>query len=168
MNESRHPDGLPAPNAEDIALACRLLASAPDAALAVLDESGHPFVSRVLVATDADGTPLLFVSSLSYHTKALGRDARCSLLVTETGKGDPLAYPRLTIQAIAAPLQGDSRDHDRLKQRFVERHSKAALYIDFPDFQFIRLVPIQAHLVAGFGQATSMSGNVVLNKTGSL
>ncbi|OLP57233.1 hypothetical protein BJF92_06830 [Rhizobium rhizosphaerae] len=158
-------DGSPAARAEDIALARRLLADAPDAALAVLDDSGHPFVSRVLVATDRDGTPFLFVSALSHHTRALIRDGRCSLLVTETGKGDPLAHPRLTLQAMAAPVARDAPERDRLRQYFLDRHPKSALYIDFQDFLFIRLMPIKGHLVAGFGSTAMLTAHAVLNET---
>ena len=83
-------------------LARVLLRSARYAAIAVIDpETGFPFASRVLVATDIDGTPVILVSQLSAHTRALASDPRASLLTGEPGKGDPLAYPRLTTQCRA-------------------------------------------------------------------
>ena len=47
------------------ALARRLLRSARYVALAVLEpETGYPSVSRVLLATDTDGSPVILVSAL--------------------------------------------------------------------------------------------------------
>lgn len=49
-----------------------LLHSARYAALAVIDpETGFPSVSRALTGTDIDGVPVILVSDLSAHTKAL-------------------------------------------------------------------------------------------------
>ena len=141
-------------------LARVLLRSARHAAIAVLDpETGFPFASRVLVATDIDGTPVILVSKLSAHTKALGHDARASLLTGEAGKGDPLAHPRLTTQCLAEPVERDNAFHERLRTRFLARHTKAKLYIDFPDFLFFRLKPEQASLNGGFGRAYQLNGN---------
>jgi heme iron utilization protein len=136
-----------------------LLRSARHAALAVIEpESGFPFASRTLVGTDIDGAPVILVSGLSTHTKALAVDPRASLLVGEPGKGDPLAHPRLTIQCLAEKIGRDGAVHDRLRGRFLDRHPKAALYIDFPDFCFFRLEPRSANLNGGFGKAYVMPG----------
>lgn len=135
-------------------LARVLLRSARYVALAVMDpDTGFPSVSRVLVATDSDGVPAILVSNLSAHTKALSADLRCSLLAGEPGKGDPLAHPRLTVQCVAESVERDSDVYKRLRTRFVTRHPKSKLYIDFPDFRFFRLVPQGASLNGGFGKA---------------
>ncbi|XKM41864.1 HugZ family protein [Rhizobium ruizarguesonis] len=141
-------------------LARVLLRSARHAAIAVLDtETGFPFASRVLVATDIDGTPVILVSQLSAHTRALARDPRASLLTGEPGKGDPLAYPRLTTQCLAEPVERSSAFYERIRTRFLARHTKAKLYIDFPDFLFFRLKQEQASLNGGFGRAYQLDGN---------
>jgi len=75
------------------------------------------------------------------------------LLVGEPGKGDPLAWPRLTILADAERVKPDTESHSRIRKRFLRRHPKAALYVDFPDFSFFRLVPKSASLNGGFGKA---------------
>ncbi|WP_064695943.1 HugZ family pyridoxamine 5'-phosphate oxidase [Rhizobium aegyptiacum] len=140
-------------------LARVLLRSARHAALAVLDpETGFPFASRVLLATDIDGAPVILVSKLSAHTKALVRDPRASLLTGEPGKGDPLAYGRLTTQCTAETIERGHRFHTRIRTRFLDRHPKANLYIDFPDFLFFRLNPEQASLNGGFGRAYHLGG----------
>lgn len=141
-------------------LARILLRSARYAAIAVLDPiSGFPSVSRVLVGTDIDGVPTILVSTLSAHTRALVNDERASLLLGEPGKGDPLAHPRLSVQCMARPVAHDHPTHTRLRDRFLERHPKSRLYIDFADFQFFRLEPQVASLNGGFGKAYSFPGN---------
>src|SRR5690606_16094888 len=95
-------------------------------ALAVLDPAdGSPYASRVAVATDLDGTPLILVSSLSGHTAGLVADPRCSLLVGEPGKGDPLAHPRISISCRANRLERGSDEHARAQRRFLNRNPKS-------------------------------------------
>ncbi|RUM22078.1 HugZ family protein [Rhizobium vallis] len=140
-------------------LARVLLRSARYAAIAVLDpETGFPFASRVLLATDIDGAPVILVSRLSAHTKALTSDPRASLLTGEPGKGDPLAHGRLTTQCLATPIERGHVLYERIRTRFLDRHEKAKLYIDFPDFLFFRLEPEQASLNGGFGRAYLLEG----------
>jgi putative heme iron utilization protein len=144
-------------------LARTLLRSARYAAIAVLDpQTGFPFASRVLVGTDIDGAPVILVSGLSAHTRALDADPRASLLTGEPGKGDPLAYARLTTQCRAEPVERSSPVHARIRTRFLSRHAKAKIYIDFPDFRFFRLVPEAASLNGGFGRAYLLPGEDLL------
>jgi putative heme iron utilization protein len=136
-----------------------LLRSARYAALAVIDpETGFPSVSRVLTGTDIDGVPVILVSGLSAHTKALSKDPRASVLLGEPGKGDPLAHPRLSVQCNAEGVDRADPLHDRIRSRFLARHPKAKLYIDFPDFRFFRLIPLAASLNGGFGRAYALTG----------
>lgn len=144
-------------------MACVLLRGARFAALAVLEaETGHPFSSRVLVGTDVDGTPVMLASTLAAHTRAVLADRRCSLLVGEPGKGDPLAWPRLTVLADAERVESDTESHSRIRARFLRRHPKSGLYADFQDFSFFRLVPKSASLNGGFGKAYRISASDLL------
>ena len=139
-------------------LARMLLRGARFGALAVLEpDTGAPFASRVLVGIDTDGAPVTLVSTLSTHTRGLDGDGRASLLVGEPGKGDPLAHPRLTVQCSAERIGRDSPAHARIRQRFVRRHRKSELYVDFGDFAFFRLAPAGASLNGGFGKAYRLS-----------
>lgn len=141
-------------------LARTLLRSARFAALGVIEpETAMPFVSRVLLGIDTDGTPVTLISRLSTHTRALDTDGRASLLVGEPGKGDPLAHPRLTVQCRATRIARDGEDHARIRQRFVRRHPKAELYVDFGDFAFFRFAPSAASLNGGFGKAYLLEGS---------
>ncbi len=139
-------------------LAKMLLRTRRAGALATNDpESGHPLATLVTVATDVDGAPLLFLSGLSLHTRNLMRDGRGSLLLAETGKGDPLAYPRLTL------VGGFTRtDAAALKRRFLVKHPKAQLYAGLPDFAIWRLTVTGVHLNGGFARAAALAPTDVL------
>lgn len=161
---TRKPRDLLQPvDAEALRLARTLLRNARHGALAFLDaETGGPGASRVAVATDLDGTPIILVSALSAHTPAIRKDARCSLLLGEPGKGDPLAHSRMTLAARAMESQAGSVEHGRLRRRFLNRHPKSALYADFADFAFFRLIPESASLNGGFARAYRLSATELL------
>lgn len=137
-----------------IQLAKTLLRTARFGALAVVEPgTGAPYASRVGVATDLDGTPLVLVSGLSAHTGALLADPRCSLLVGEPGKGDALAHPRLSLACHARRLERGAAEHARAERRYLNRNPKAKLYAGLGDFSFFRLEVERASLNGGFGKA---------------
>ena len=141
-------------DAEALRLAKTLLRSARYGALATLElGSGAPLASRVAVATDMDGTPIVLVSALSEHTGAMLADPRCSLLLGEPGKGDPLAHPRISLRCRAERLERGTAVHARAERRYLNRHPKAKLYAGFTDFAFFRLAVERAGLNGGFGKA---------------
>lgn len=134
-----------------------LIGDARHGALAVLDpKDGHPISSRVGVATLADGTPLILISALAAHTPALLNDPRCSLLIGEPGRGDPLAHPRITLRCRAAEVIGEA-ERNEARKRYLSAHPKAALYIDLPDFRFFRLEIESASFNGGFGRAYALT-----------
>lgn len=135
-------------------MARRLISASRYGSLAVLlPKGGHPFASRTAVANDTDRTPVILVSDLSEHTTGLTNDPRVSLLLGEPGKGDPLAHPRITLQCQAEQVDRKDPRHARIRERFLRRHPKSELYVDFPDFSFFRLNPVTARLNGGFGKA---------------
>lgn len=139
---------------EAIRLGRTLIRLARHGALAVVEPgSGAPLASRVAVATDHDGAPVILVSTLAAHTGALLADPRCSLLLGEPGKGDPLAHPRISIACRARRIERDDPRRERIARRFLARNPKARLYADFPDFAFVRLEPDGASLNGGFARA---------------
>lgn len=141
-------------DAEAVGLAQRLMRTSRSGALATLGaDDGLPFASLVATATDLDGSPLILTSQLSHHTRLLQADPRCSLLLAESGKGDPLAHPRLTLQARATRLEPGSEAAQGARRRYLLQHPKAALYVDFPDFAFWRLELVSGSLNGGFGRA---------------
>ena len=148
-----------------IAVAKQLLRGTRAGALATLDRNtGHPFCSLVNVATDADGSPLILVSRLSTHTANIEVDPRASVLLAATGKGDPLAHPRLTVLGTFANISRDAPDAARVRRRFLSRHPKSGLYAGFGDFTFWRLQVVSAHLNGGFARAADLkAADVITN-----
>jgi putative heme iron utilization protein len=150
-------------DAEAIRLAKTLVRAARFGALAALEpETGAPLASRVGVATDVDGTPLILVSGLAAHTRAILADPRCSLLLGEPGKGDPLAHPRITLQCRAVRLEPDTPAHARAEWRYLSRNPKAKLYVGLGDFSFFRLEVERASLNGGFGKAYALKRDEII------
>jgi putative heme iron utilization protein len=154
----RLPEGArPPADFDPKALAKTLLRAIRAGTLGTLDRhTGHPFASLVNVATDIDGAPLILTSRLSTHTANLEADGRASVLLAETGKGDPLAYPRLTVLGRFAAVAKESVEDARVRRRFLARHPKSELYAGFGDFSFWRLDVVSAHLNGGFARAADL------------
>jgi hypothetical protein len=159
----RLPESAPAPEFNPIDVAKGLLRVTRAGSLATIDRNtGHPFASLVNVATDVDGAPLILVSRLSTHTANLEVDSRASLLLASSGKGDPLAHPRLTLLGSFVQIARDDREEPRLRRRFLARHPKSELYAGFADFSFWRLAAVSAHLNGGFARAADLKAADVL------
>ena len=119
--------------------------------------SAWPYASLVIVAVDHDLSPILLLSDLAEHTKAIKSDDRVSLLFDGTaGLAQPLTGARATLVGRAAVT-----DDQRLKKRFLARHPDAAMYAGFKDFHFYRVAVECAHLVAGFGKISWIDGAVL-------
>jgi heme iron utilization protein len=159
----RLPENAPAPDFDPILVAKGLLRATRAGALATIDRNtGHPFASLVNVATDIDGAPLILISRLSTHTANLEKDGRASLLLASSGKGDPLAHPRLTLLGTFEQLKRSDADEPRVRRRFLARHPKSELYAGFADFSFWRLRVVSAHLNGGFARAADLKAADVL------
>ncbi|MBS0248756.1 MAG: HugZ family protein [Proteobacteria bacterium] len=162
------PDRLPenAPQAADFdprATAKELLRRIRAGTLATLDRhTGHPFASLVNIGTDADGSPVILTSRLSTHTANLEADGRASVLLAETGKGDALTHPRLTVLGRFAQVPREAADEARLRRRFLAHHPKSQLYAGFADFAFWRMAVEAAHLNGGFARAADLKAADVL------
>lgn len=160
---NRLPENAPVPDFDPKTVAKTLLRATRAGSLATIDRNtGHPFASLVNVATDVNGAPLILVSRLSTHTANLEQDGRASVLLASTGKGDPLAHPRLTILGTFVQIERGSAEEPRLRRRFLARHPKSELYAGFADFSFWRLNAVSAHLNGGFARAADLKATDVL------
>ena len=134
-----------------LAQAKELLRSVRAGALATsVPGNAFPFASLVNVATAPDASPILLLSRLAAHTRHLTSVPRLSLLLVQTGAGDPLAHPRVTIMGTGECVIDPDR-RAALKARFLAKHPESALYADFGDFSFWRVAMDEAHLIGGFG-----------------
>lgn len=142
------------------ATAQSLIKDTRHAALAVLDETGTPSVTRVAFGQSESGELLALVSDLSAHSKRLKADPRCSLLIGDPpAKGDPLAFARLSITAEARFLSRDDPDHDKRRAGWLATHPKSGIYVDFTDFNFVVFTPSRADLNGGFGKAYQLTAD---------
>lgn len=142
-------------------LARALMRNADHAALAVTDaETGAPGISRIAWGLGPDGAPLTLISALAPHFAALRAHPVCAvMLVKDGGKGDPLTHPRLMLRATADFVAPDDPARPVLRERWLADHPKAALYIGFADFAFVRFTPLSALLNAGFARAFRLTAD---------
>lgn len=139
------------PDEQTRALLHRMLQALRHATLAVIDPvTGYPHLSRIACQVSENGTPVALLSGLAAHSHALAADPRAGLLIDPVQpKGDPMTWPRLSLQITAQVLP---RDATR-RRMWLERDPKAQIYIDLPDFRFWHLRPVSGLLNAGFGRA---------------
>lgn len=131
------------------------------AALAWTDpDTGHPGISRIAFARDPEVGPMTLISGLAPHYRALKENPHCALMVGEVGaKGDPMTHPRLMLRARAEFVPADAPERAALRARWLERNPKATIYIDLPDFSFVRLVPQSGLLNGGFARAFRLTAD---------
>lgn len=136
------------------------------ASLATLEAgTGIPYASLVIVAHDADGSPILLLSALALHTRNLEADSRASLLFDASdGAGDPLAGGRVTV--IGRLVKVGSEDRKRSRARFLSRQPSAEIYSGFADFSFWRLTVERAHYIGGFGRIVDLTSSQILSDLG--
>ncbi|MBS7809920.1 HugZ family pyridoxamine 5'-phosphate oxidase [Roseococcus pinisoli] len=127
----------------------RKIIRAARAATLATQLEGQPFASLVTPACGPDLAPLLWISTLSAHTRQLMRQPRCALLFTGPAQdANPQTAPRVTLTGIAEQIEDP-----KLKARWLARHPYAAIYADFGDFALWKVKPGEALLVGGFARA---------------
>ena len=143
--------GEPAPPEPTYAERARTLVHVGDTgALATLSRKrpGHPFASVMPYATDAEGSPIVLISSMAMHTQNLAADPRASLLVTQPDAAEPLASGRVSLLVEARPV--DRVERDGVRAIYLARHANASYWVDFEDFAFWRLAVLDVYFVGGF------------------
>ncbi|RZU39163.1 HugZ family protein [Edaphobacter modestus] len=111
--------------------------------------SGYPFGSLMPYAIDGSGRPIFLISNMAMHTQNLQADTRASLFVGQAGDGDPLGTARATLVGDVLPIPdeevGEAREH------YLSRHENSRSWVDFKDFGFFCLQPLDIYYVGGFG-----------------
>ena len=133
-------------------IARQLLTEADAGALATHSQGyeGFPFSSLVQFALDQAGQPIFLLSGLAEHTKNLRGNPKASLFVRDLKSGEPQSTGRVTLLGEIQLLPDD--EIPAVRDLFLERHPKAALWASFGDFRWFRMVPTATYVVAGFGQ----------------
>jgi heme iron utilization protein len=138
------------PDFEPAKMVKSLLRRSRQGALATLMvASGDPYCSLVNVASHPDGSPVLLISRLAIHTRNLLADARVSLMLDERVEGDPLEGTRIMLSGHAEEI---TDDREMVRQRYLNAHPTADVFVDFKDFSFFKIRLSGTHLVAGFGR----------------
>ncbi|KAA8516268.1 hypothetical protein F0562_016561 [Nyssa sinensis] len=114
---------------------------------------GYPSGSMVDFACDAYGSPILAVSSLAVHTKDLLANSKCSLLVAK----DPDDRTDLIITLHGDAISVSEKDREAVCAAYLARHPDA-FWVDFGDFQFVRIEPKVVRFVSGIATASLGSG----------
>jgi len=126
-----------------------LLATKPVGTLATLSgrHPGYPFGSLMPYAPDGEGRPVFLISNMAMHTQNLKRDGRASLFVEQaSADGDPLGAARATLVGNVAAV-----DPAEVRELYLAKHANSRYWVDFSDFGFFRLQPIDVYYVGGFG-----------------
>jgi putative heme iron utilization protein len=111
--------------------------------------AGYPFGSLMPYALDPEGRPIFLISNMAMHTQNLKADPRASLFVGQVADGDPLGAARATVIGDVAPVPAE--DVVSARECYLARHENSRSWVDFEDFGFYRLQPIDIYYVGGFG-----------------
>uniref|UniRef100_A0A7C9CPE1 Uncharacterized protein n=1 Tax=Opuntia streptacantha TaxID=393608 RepID=A0A7C9CPE1_OPUST len=114
---------------------------------------GYPSGSMVDFACDEDGSPILAVSSLAVHTKDLLANPKCSLLMAR----DPEDRTDLVITLHGDAVSVAKEDREAVRTAYLAKHPNA-FWVDFGDFQFLRIQPKVVRYVSGVATALLGSG----------
>lgn len=112
--------------------------------------AGFPFGSLMPYALDPEGRALFLISNMAMHTQNLKADPHASLFVTQPAEGgDPLGVARATLMGVASPVP--ESDRGAVREIYLATHANSQYWVDFADFGFFRLEPIDVYYVGGFG-----------------
>ncbi|XP_057982859.1 uncharacterized protein LOC131167865 [Malania oleifera] len=114
---------------------------------------GYPSGSMVDFACDPNGYPILAVSNLAVHTKDLSANPKCSLLIAR----DPEDRTDLIITLHGDAISVREEDRAAVRTAYLAKHSDA-FWVDFGDFQFMRIEPKAVRYVSGVATALLGSG----------
>jgi len=113
-------------------------------------QPGFPFGSLMPYALDAAGRPLFLISTMAMHTQNLKADPRASLFVTQPAPdGNVLGAARVTL--IGNVQQIPDEDKPEAREIYLKAHPNSHYWVDFTDFAFFRMEPLDIYYVGGFG-----------------
>ena len=111
---------------------------------------GFPFGSVMPYGLDDHGHPIFLISTMAMHTQNLQADPRASLLVTQNDAGgDPLGASRVTLVGNVLPMPDSEVPEAR--KLYLQRYANSKYWVDFEDFSFYRMDPVDVYYVGGFG-----------------
>ena len=96
------------------------------------------------------GRPIFLISTMAMHTQNLRADPRAALLVTQhDASTDPLGASRVTLMGEVLPIEAGEMAEARAL--YLAQHENSKYWVDFEDFSFYRMNPVDVYYVGGFG-----------------
>ena len=140
----------------------QLVWSERSATLGTLDREGEVSLSRVPYAIDPQrGDLVIHISALASHTTQLQHHPRASVLIgaREAEDAPVHALPRISIavEAVTCEPDTDGASLPAARACYLSRFPEAEPMTQLGDFRFVRLQPLGARHVAGFGAARSLA-----------
>lgn len=129
------------------------------ATLGTLTDHGEVALSMVPYALDTvSGEVVVLISGLAAHTRQLQAHPRASLLVcdSEDQSDNVHALSRVSLDVTALWPQTGTDEARQASAAYLARHPAAEMLTELPDFRWVRLQPLQARQVAGFGAARTV------------
>lgn len=112
--------------------------------------AGFPFGSLMPYALDAAGRPVFLISNMAMHTQNLKADGRASLFCGPAATGDDaLGAARATLVGTVEAVP--EAELAATREAYLGRHENSRYWVDFSDFGFFRLEPLDIYYVGGFG-----------------
>lgn len=112
------------------------------------DVPGYPFGSITPYVPDAQGRPMILISTLAQHTKNIRKDPKVCLTVWEdTEHPDPQTVGRLSWMGDAVLIE----DQGQAKQRYLSYQPTSARHFEMHDFSLYRIELTRARYIGGFG-----------------
>ena len=114
-----------------------------------IDLPGYPFGSVVPYTVDANGQPIILISTIAQHTKNILSDNKVSLIVTEGDADDLQTVGRVTYIGDARKL--DEQENDAM-ERYYEFFPQSRGYDKTHDFDFYVIDLQRVRYIGGFGK----------------
>jgi len=98
-------------------------------------------------ASDQEGRPIFFISSMAMHTQNLIQDPRASLFVAQPeASDDPLGSARMTVVGSASEVAAAE-----VRDLYLSRYENAKSWQEYTDFAYYRLEVEGVYFIGGFG-----------------
>ncbi|MDG3002649.1 HugZ family protein [Paludisphaera mucosa] len=123
---------------------------------------GHPLVSLVPFNANNDLSAFdIHVSRLAQHARALTQSLKVGLLIAaaDSHARNPQALARLSIRGFAEPLDTNTPAFEEARESYLRKFPQSEISFQLGDFYFIRIKPVAARLVVGFGNIHDLTGD---------
>lgn len=122
---------------------------------------GHPLVSLVLFDANLDLSAFhIHVSRIAQHARALGQSPKVGLMIAapDSHSRNPQTLARLSIQGFAEPIDPHSQAFAEARESYLHKFPQSEISLQLGDFFFVRIEPVSARLITGFGAIHDLTG----------